>query len=57
MEAVLTEKGYYDVITPTDYMETDDYSAEQQAAHIERQNRGKKAIAYIRLALSDGPLL
>jgi predicted GNAT family N-acyltransferase len=57
MEAVLTEKGYYDVMTPTDYMETDDHSPEQQAAHIERQSRGKKAIAYIRLALSDGPLL
>jgi hypothetical protein len=57
MEAVLTEKGYYNVMTPTDYMETDNYSPEQQAAHIERQNRGKKAIAYIRLALSDGPLL
>jgi predicted GNAT family N-acyltransferase len=57
MEVVLTEKGYYNVMTPTDYMETDDYSSEQQAAHIKRQSRGKKAIVYIRLALSDGPLL
>ena len=44
-------------MTSTDYIETDNYSPEQQAAYIERQNRGKKAIAYIRLALSDGPLL
>jgi hypothetical protein len=57
MEAVLTKKGYYNVITPTNYMETNDYSSEQQAAYIERQSRGKKAIIYIRLALSDGPLL
>jgi hypothetical protein len=57
MEAVLTEKDYYDVITPTDYIKIDNYSPERQAAYIERQNRGKKAIAYIRLALSDGPLL
>jgi hypothetical protein len=48
MEAVLTEKGYYDVMTPTDHMDTDD---------PERLARSKKAIAYIRLALSDGPLL
>jgi hypothetical protein len=57
MEAVLTEKDYYNVMTPTNYIKTDDYSSEQQAAHIERQNRGKKAIIYIRLALSDRPLL
>jgi hypothetical protein len=57
MKAVLTEKGYYNVITPTNYIKTDDYSFEQQAAYIERQSRGKKAIVYIRLALSDGSLL
>jgi hypothetical protein len=44
MEAVLTEEDYYNVMTPTDYIETDNHSPEQPAAHIERQNRGKKAI-------------
>ena len=57
MEAVLTEKGYYDVMTPTEGMKLDNPTPEQQTASLERQNRAKKAIAYIRLALSDGPLL
>jgi hypothetical protein len=57
MEAVLTEKGYYDVMTPTDGMELDNPTPEQHAASLKRQTRAKKAIAYIRLALSDGPLL
>jgi hypothetical protein len=57
MEAVLIKKGYYDVMTLTEGMELDNLTSEQQTASLERQNRAKKAIAYIRLALSDGPLL
>jgi hypothetical protein len=53
MEAVLTEKGYYNVMTPTEGMKLDNLIPES----LERQNRVKKAIIYIRLALSDGPLL
>jgi hypothetical protein len=44
-------------MTPTNFIETNDYSSEHQAAHIERQNKGKKAITYIRLVLFDRPLL
>jgi hypothetical protein len=59
IKAVLTEKGYYDVMTPTEDqgMKLDNLTSEQQTASFERQNRAKKAIVYIRLALSDGPLL
>ena len=47
MEAVLTEKGYYEVMT----------SPTTTPATTEQESMLKKALAYIRLALSDGPLL
>jgi len=55
MEAVLTEKGYYDVmtLTPPTGMEVDG----GKDAQLDWTTRSKKAIAYIRLALADGPLL
>jgi hypothetical protein len=53
MEAVLTKKGYYNVMTPTEGIKLNNPISES----FERQNRAKKAITYIRLALSDGPLL
>jgi hypothetical protein len=52
IKTVLTKKGYYDVMTPTEGMKLDNPISES----LERQNRAKKAIAYIRLALYDGPL-
>jgi hypothetical protein len=57
IKAVLTEKGYYDVMTLTEGMKLDNLTPEQQTASFERQNRAKKAITYIRLALSHGSLL
>lgn len=68
MEAVLTEKGYNDVITPKEEPETADSKPQTRSASkkaetgtetddTERQTRAKKAIAYIRLSLADGPLL
>jgi len=57
MEAVLTEKGYYDVMTlTTSRMDIDDGPAAQQAKQ-DWMARSKKAIAYIRLALVNGSLL
>ena len=50
MEAVLTEKGYYNVMIPA----TEPIA---EADLILRNDRAKRALAYIRLALSDGPLL
>ena len=42
MEAVLTEKGYFSVMTDPQNIE---------------EERKAKALAYLRLSLSDGPLL
>jgi hypothetical protein len=49
MEAVLTEKGYLDVITNT--------PKEEQLKNPVYIEKAAKALAYIRLALADGPLL
>ena len=57
MKAVLTEKGYYDVMTPTTSRIDIDGGPAAQQAKQDWITRSKKAIAYIRLALSDGPLL
>ena len=47
MEAVLIEKGYYEVLT-TNQPKPEDLA--------EWEINRKKALAYIRLALEDGPL-
>ena len=53
MEAVLTEKGYYDVMTEP--AEAIPYLSDEEVTL--RQTKLKKALAYIRLALADGPLM
>ena len=50
MHTVLTERGYYDVMIPL----TTPMSPEQLG---ERTGKQFKALAFIQLALSDGPLL
>ncbi len=52
MEAVLTEKGYLDLIinNPDDIMEEDN-------PDLIKKEKEKKTLAYIRLGLSDGPLI
>ena len=51
MEAVLTEKGYYDVMIPAAG------PSMSESDIILRNDRAKRALAYIRLALCDGPLM
>ena len=52
MEAILTEKGYYDVITSEQPLNL--FISEYLA---EWKNKRKRALAYIRLNLKDGSLL
>jgi len=51
MEAAITDKGYYDVMTPIDLNEL----ATEEIAN--RTQRSYKAAALIRLSLEDGPLI
>src|ERR1700712_1035330 len=53
MEAVLIEKGYYEIMT-TDPSKINDYTAEDK---IKYQNLALKATAQIRLSLGNGPLI
>ena len=52
MEAVLTEKGYYDVMTSE---QPPNPSIPEYLA--EWENKRKRGLVYIRLGLEDGPLL
>ena len=55
MEAILIEKGYYDIMTTSiSTLDPSVYTSEQIASIKEKSS---KACAYIRLALGDGPLL
>ena len=49
MEAAITDKGYYDVMTPIDLNEPEEIA--------NRTQRSYKAAALIRLSLEDGPLI
>ena len=53
MEAVLTEKGYYDVMIQPE-IPISELELSEQVAWV---TKSKKALAYIRLALADGPLI
>ena len=55
MEAILIEKGYYEVVSISiDTIDLSTYNTEQISNIRDKSN---KACAYIRLALADGPLL